>query len=67
MKKILAMMLCTVMTLSLVACGADKGGNQISDVVSENVNETVSETVEDVTGNEGSEDSDAMQDGYTCS
>lgn len=68
MKKILAMMLCTVMTLSLVACGVDKGGNQISDatsdVVSENVNETVSETVEDVIGNEGSEDSDATQDGF---
>lgn len=66
MKKILAMMLCTVMTLSLAACGADKGENQISDatsdLVSENVNETVSETVVDVTDTEGSEDSDAESD-----
>ena len=31
MKKILGILLCTVITLSLVACGADKGGNQISD------------------------------------
>ena len=41
MKKILAMMLCTVMTLSLVACGADKGENQISDATNDVVSKNV--------------------------
>lgn len=59
MKKLLAILLCAVMTLCLVACGEEKTENQINeetnDVRTENDNDTTYENVGEVTGTEENE------------
>ena len=68
MKKILAILLCAVMTLSLVACGEEKSENQFieekSDVRGENDNSPATENVGEVTGIEDNEGTNVTKDGF---
>lgn len=67
-KKRLFILLCAVMTLSLVACGEEKSENQfieeICDVRGENDNSPATENVGEVTGIEDNEGTNVTQDGF---